>query len=103
MSSRPKSLLKTLRRKRNSRRRFRPRLCGVRKRLTNTADGGRVQVGISQKLQALKSLIPARDGEMKTERLFKETAEYIVFLRAQVEILQRLIEFYGTDEKQKSV
>ncbi|XP_010259452.1 PREDICTED: transcription factor UPBEAT1 [Nelumbo nucifera] len=103
MSSRPRSLLRTPRRKRSLRRQSRSRLCGARKCLRNVVNGGRVQMGISEKLETLKNLIPARQGEMKADRLFKETAEYIVFLRAQVQILQRLIDFYGTDEKQKVV
>jgi hypothetical protein len=48
-------------------------------------------------LEALKNLIPAHNGEtVNPDQLFKETAEYIVLLRTQVVILQRLVEFYGS-------
>ncbi|CAH8312959.1 unnamed protein product [Eruca vesicaria subsp. sativa] len=64
----------------------------------------------SAKLQALKSLLPPsetnktdqnRDVEEKlnsgeTEQLFQETADYIVRLRNQVVVLQKLIEIYGS-------
>jgi hypothetical protein len=53
---------------------------------------------LSQKLQALKNLIPSHNGdEVKTDELFKETADYIVFLRTRVLILQKLIEIYGNN------
>jgi hypothetical protein len=34
---------------------------------------------------------------VKTDELFKETADYIVFLRTRVLILQKLIEIYGNN------
>ncbi|KAK4271929.1 hypothetical protein QN277_020548 [Acacia crassicarpa] len=51
---------------------------------------------LSGKLQALKKLIPGQSGEtIKADRLFQETADYIVLLRTRVVILQKLIEYYG--------
>ncbi|XVE83691.1 hypothetical protein DITRI_Ditri16bG0106900 [Diplodiscus trichospermus] len=53
---------------------------------------------VSDKLEALKSLIPrVQDGSdetVKAEQLFKETADYIIVLKTQVFVLQKLIEFY---------
>ncbi|KAM7266942.1 hypothetical protein ACFE04_009108 [Oxalis oulophora] len=56
---------------------------------------------VADKLEALKNLINPNGGggggEMvKSEELFKETADYIVMLRTQVAILQKLIHFYGS-------
>ncbi|MED6137491.1 hypothetical protein PIB30_065532, partial [Stylosanthes scabra] len=60
---------------------------------------------VSQKLEALKNLIPSKNYNnnshssmvmMKpTDRLFQETADYIISLKTMVVILQNLIEFYG--------
>ncbi|CAJ1947094.1 unnamed protein product [Sphenostylis stenocarpa] len=52
---------------------------------------------LSQKLEALKNLIPTTNSEeeaVKPDQLFKETADYIVLLRARVVVLQKLIEYY---------
>ncbi|XP_021912135.1 uncharacterized protein LOC110825900 [Carica papaya] len=65
---------------------------------------------LSHKLRALKNLIPAQNdvagGEnVRAEKLFEETADYIILLRTQVVVLQRLIEFYGSgadDQKQNA-
>ncbi|KDP27231.1 hypothetical protein JCGZ_19930 [Jatropha curcas] len=89
------SLGKTPRRRRTStcQRRF-------RKAKRSTINGGRTcfsKSKVSEKLEALKNLIPANNGEtVKAEQLFQETADYIVLLRTQVFVLQRLIEFYGS-------
>ncbi|XVE68281.1 hypothetical protein DITRI_Ditri09bG0055100 [Diplodiscus trichospermus] len=59
---------------------------------------------VSDKLEALKSLIPrnVRNGSNyeidKAEQLFQETADYIVVLKTQVFVLQKLIEFYDDDD-----
>ncbi|KAK7381254.1 hypothetical protein VNO78_33811 [Psophocarpus tetragonolobus] len=56
---------------------------------------------LSQKLEALKNLIPtSHSGEevVKPDQLFKETAEYIVLLRTRVVVLQKLIEYYGNSD-----
>ncbi|XWS40981.1 hypothetical protein CRYUN_Cryun17cG0041800 [Craigia yunnanensis] len=57
---------------------------------------------VSDKLEALKSLIPhhvhnGSDEIVKTEQLFQETADYIIVLKTQVFVLQKLIEFYDDD------
>ncbi|XWS32956.1 hypothetical protein CRYUN_Cryun22dG0035400 [Craigia yunnanensis] len=56
---------------------------------------------VSDKLETLKSLIPhVQDGSnevVKTEQLFQETADYIIVLKTQVFVLQKLIEFYDDD------
>lgn len=54
--------------------------------------------GVDERLQVLKELIHG-EGEMKADMIFKETADYIVFLRGQVHILQRLVDFYASDDK----
>ncbi|CAN8273178.1 unnamed protein product [Cochlearia groenlandica] len=64
---------------------------------------------LSEKLKALKSLLPPstttttteEEEEEKcdggeTEELFQETADYIVRLRNQVVVLQKLIKIYGS-------
>lgn len=54
---------------------------------------------VSDKLEALKNLIPPHDGEIvKPDQLFQQTADYIVLLRTQVVILQKLVDFYGSTE-----
>lgn len=53
---------------------------------------------VAERLEALRNLVPARTGSAKekeketaTDRLFEETAEYILLLRSQVAVLQRLV------------
>ncbi|CAH8277504.1 unnamed protein product [Arabidopsis lyrata] len=68
----------------------------------------------SEKLQALKSLLPPATTTEKsrqdayveedsdsgeTEQLFQETADYIVRLRTQVMVLQKLIEIYRSSDQ----
>ncbi|CAL9224273.1 unnamed protein product [Arabidopsis halleri] len=68
----------------------------------------------SDKLQALKSLLPPAttteqtrqdayveedSGSGETEQLFQETADYIVRLRTQVMVLQKLIKIYGSSDQ----
>ncbi|XP_052197123.1 uncharacterized protein LOC127804310 [Diospyros lotus] len=62
-----------------------------------TAGCGGVECSsVSDKLEALKSLIPAQHGgDIKAEQLFQQTADYIVLLKTQVLILQKLVDFYG--------
>ncbi|XP_057443562.1 uncharacterized protein LOC130735661 [Lotus japonicus] len=93
--------------KRATNRRRRQQHHQQRRRRTNSPSIGRsfktmVQVEskskLSQKLQALKDLIPTHNGEMvKPDQLFKETADYIVLLRTRVLVLQKLIEYYGNN------
>lgn len=70
-------------------------------------DGGDGRIGpctsVSEKLEALKQLIPANNGEIKADQLFKETADYIVLLRTQVFVLQKLVDFYGSNTDQNPV
>ncbi|KAM0001508.1 putative transcription factor IBH1-like, bHLH domain-containing protein [Helianthus debilis subsp. tardiflorus] len=59
---------------------------------------------VSDKLEALKNLIPAQETDgsdsvstaSSADQLFKETADYILLLRTQVSILQKLVDFYGS-------
>ncbi|XVF16735.1 hypothetical protein REPUB_Repub10bG0057700 [Reevesia pubescens] len=58
---------------------------------------------VLDKLEALKTLIPhhLQNGSndiIKAEQLFQETADYIIVLKTQVFVLQKLIEFYDGDE-----
>ncbi|WVZ14737.1 hypothetical protein V8G54_012303 [Vigna mungo] len=59
---------------------------------------------LSQKLEALKNLIPTtnttEEEAVKPDQLFKETADYIVLLRTRVVVLQKLIEYYGNNSTQ---
>ncbi|KAG6473354.1 hypothetical protein ZIOFF_067269 [Zingiber officinale] len=56
---------------------------------------------VAQRLEALRSLIPQRDSGAKEEaaaaadRLFEETAEYILLLRTKVAVLKRLVDVYS--------
>ncbi|KAG6424005.1 hypothetical protein SASPL_114414 [Salvia splendens] len=51
---------------------------------------------VSDKLEALKSLIPTDTDEIKPDQLYEETANYIVLLKTQVFVLQKLIDFSGS-------
>ncbi|CAH1437578.1 unnamed protein product [Lactuca virosa] len=63
---------------------------------------------VSDKLEALKNLIPAQENDRaastttatatasSADQLFQETADYILLLRTQVSILQKLVDFYGS-------
>ncbi|KAL3844609.1 hypothetical protein ACJIZ3_002012 [Penstemon smallii] len=55
---------------------------------------------VSDKLETLKNLIPSHKPETKPEQLFQETADYIVLLKTQVLVLQKLIDFYGSSQNQ---
>lgn len=69
----------------------------------------------TEKLQALKSLLPPtkmteqdrhvdeKSDNGETEQLFQETADYIVRLRNQVVVLQKLIEMYGSSDQTEDV
>ncbi|EOY03640.1 Transcription factor bHLH151, putative [Theobroma cacao] len=63
---------------------------------------------VSDKLKALKSLIPhvpnGSNEIVKAEQLFQETADYIIVLKTQAFVLQKLIEFYdGSRNEQQNV
>ncbi|CAK9162982.1 unnamed protein product [Ilex paraguariensis] len=87
----------------NSHRRFcRP------KKSSNTVVNDRTgsSSSVAEKLKALRNLIPAaaeNKGEIKGDQLFQETADYILLLRSQVLVLQKLVDFYGSCEGQKAV
>ncbi|PWA88043.1 hypothetical protein CTI12_AA125330 [Artemisia annua] len=55
-----------------------------------------------EKLEALKNLVPAQEidtaatSTTAADQLFKETADYILLLRTQVSILQKLVDFYAS-------
>ncbi|KAI3722459.1 hypothetical protein L2E82_33497 [Cichorium intybus] len=63
---------------------------------------------VSDKLEALKNLIPAQDNDKSgptttttdaassADQLYQETADYILLLRTQVSILQKLVDIYGS-------
>ncbi|KAF6165134.1 hypothetical protein GIB67_000718 [Kingdonia uniflora] len=107
MSSKPGSLITNLQRRarRSSWKISNPLLRKSFKNIRRTKT--QQEVVVLEKLEALKNLIPAEKGEvMKTDKLFEQTADYIVFLRTQVEVLQRLVEFYDgssrpSDQKEK--
>ncbi|KAG5535181.1 hypothetical protein RHGRI_023087 [Rhododendron griersonianum] len=86
----------TRRRQNSQRRRLRRAQNSSR---TAAATGGSCSSVVSDKLEALKNLIPAHaNGERKPDQLFQETADYIVLLKTQVLILQRLVDFYGSNQ-----
>ncbi|RDX72633.1 hypothetical protein CR513_47845, partial [Mucuna pruriens] len=58
---------------------------------------------LSQKLEALKNLIPTHNGQtVKPDQLFKETADYIVLLRTRLLLLQKLIQYYGNNNNNEN-
>ncbi|KAM1954311.1 hypothetical protein FF2_023501 [Malus domestica] len=108
MSSAPGNYLKATlagRRRTTSRRRLVSRRGRAPVRKFN--NGGRKRrclKAVSAKLETLKSLVnPTQVGKtLKADEFFQETADYIVLLRTQVVILQRLVEFYGSSEKENA-
>ncbi|PIM98019.1 hypothetical protein CDL12_29505 [Handroanthus impetiginosus] len=97
MGSKPKTMVsaavKRLRRRSpSSNRRLRKRQVCHRK----SADGA----SVSHKLEALRNLIPSQKAEIKPDQLFQETADYIVLLKTQVFVLQKLIDFYGSQPQE---
>ncbi|KAL3640195.1 hypothetical protein CASFOL_011808 [Castilleja foliolosa] len=63
-------------------------------------DGG---ASVSDKLEALKNLVPSENNsEIKPDQLFLETADYIVRLKTQVFVLQKLIDFYGSQQPEEN-
>ncbi|URD97394.1 hypothetical protein MUK42_31492 [Musa troglodytarum] len=55
---------------------------------------------VKERLRALRKLIPRKTDSVKeketaTDRIFEETAEYILLLRAQVEVLKLLVDFHS--------
>ncbi|TMW98724.1 hypothetical protein EJD97_003575 [Solanum chilense] len=60
---------------------------------SSNAAGDDNSISISEKLEALKQLLPVNNGELKADQLFEETADYIVLLRTQIFVLQKLLDF----------
>ncbi|KVI09071.1 hypothetical protein Ccrd_012550 [Cynara cardunculus var. scolymus] len=62
---------------------------------------------VSDKLEALKNLIPAQEVDgaapSSADQLFQETADYILLLRTQVSVLQKLVDFYGSSSSSSSL
>ncbi|XAR71293.1 hypothetical protein NMG60_11028489 [Bertholletia excelsa] len=56
--------------------------------LSTNAQQSKCSSSLSDKLEALRSLIPSPNREKKANQLFQETAGYIVLLKTQVLILQ---------------
>ncbi|XP_057981215.1 transcription factor UPBEAT1 [Malania oleifera] len=112
MSLRPKSvarssLLRTrrgVRRLTCFRRTSKARL--LRRARSSFVNGGRRRSSaVSEKLEALKNLIPSHHHDRqitKPDLLFQETADYIVLLRTQVAVLQSLIHFYGSSDQKEN-
>ncbi|CAL9084267.1 hypothetical protein MUK42_31746 [Musa troglodytarum] len=54
---------------------------------------------VAERLQTLRTLIPPKPDVVKeaaaSDRLFKETADYILLLQTQVEVLKRLVDIYS--------
>ncbi|KAI3462889.1 hypothetical protein Pfo_019552 [Paulownia fortunei] len=94
--SMPTASMRKLRRKsyNSSRRLSKPE--ARHRRATNIGGGS----SVSDKLEALKNLIPSENPEMKPDQLFEETADYIVLLKTQVFVLQKLIDFYGSQPQE---
>ncbi|KAM7510130.1 hypothetical protein LguiB_009005 [Lonicera macranthoides] len=81
------------RRKPNSRRQLSRRHSN--KTASTNGGGASACSSVSDKLEALKSLLPAHTGgDIKADELFEETADYILMLRTQVSILQTMVDFY---------
>ncbi|KAL0332144.1 UNVERIFIED_CONTAM: hypothetical protein Scaly_2115900 [Sesamum calycinum] len=81
-------------------RRLRRRSSNSKRRPAEACIGGGESSSVSDKLEALRNLIPSQDAEIKAEQLFKETADYIVLLKTQVLVLQKLVDFYGAPQPQ---
>ncbi|KAL7094669.1 hypothetical protein ACP275_11G118100 [Erythranthe tilingii] len=71
----------------------------TRHRRAGDVDGG-AAASVSDKLEALKNLVPSDNVEIKPDQLFQETADYIVLLKTQVLVLQKLIDFYGSQPQE---
>ena len=90
-------------RRRRSRRPNARLCCRVRRGSRSFGNGGDSSSKVSDKLEALRSLVPVHNGDIQADQLFQETADYIVLLRKQVVILQRLIQFYGSGHEENAV
>ncbi|KAF4397626.1 hypothetical protein G4B88_027366 [Cannabis sativa] len=94
------SVMRRTRRRGGRRIKPRSRGCVARRSCNN---GGGTCSKVADKLEALKNLIPTHEEEtVKPEQLFQQTADYIVLLRTQVVILQKLVDFYGSGEAENT-
>ncbi|KAJ8486551.1 hypothetical protein OPV22_019036 [Ensete ventricosum] len=62
---------------------------------------------VKERLHALRKLIPRKTDSVKeketaTDRIFEETAEYILLLKAQVEVLKLLVDFHSPSCMEKN-
>ncbi|GER49334.1 sterol regulatory element-binding protein 1 [Striga asiatica] len=62
-----------------------------------TAAAGEV---VSDKLETLRNLIRSQDAGENPDQLFREAADYIVLLKTQVFVLQKLVGFYGAQPQE---
>ncbi|XP_061992705.1 transcription factor IBH1-like [Rosa rugosa] len=72
-------------------RRRRPSAVGGRR--LRVGGGGRTSRTVRVKVKKLQMLIPGGRG-LEAERLFRHTADYIMYLRLQVDVLQALSKIY---------
>lgn len=74
----------------------------LRKRQVSRHIGGAASSSsVSGKLAALRNLIPSENAaDTKPDQLFRETADYIVLLKTQVLVLQKLVDFYGSQSQE---
>ncbi|KAL8044180.1 hypothetical protein ABFS82_08G030000 [Erythranthe guttata] len=79
-----------------------PRVLSSSHRRRSTHIGGGASV--SDKLDALRNLVPSQNAEMinPDQDLFEETADYIVLLKTQVLVLQKLVDLYGSNTPQEN-
>ncbi|XP_050379975.1 uncharacterized protein LOC126797380 [Argentina anserina] len=113
MSSTPGNLKATLAGRTKARRRLRStRGCDPKagRSFSNGGEGGgrralKCSKVVSAKLETLKNLIPngksSSASAVQADKLFQDTAEYILLLRTQVVVLQKLIEVYGSSGTEK--
>ncbi|KZV42768.1 hypothetical protein F511_07465 [Dorcoceras hygrometricum] len=73
-----------------------PQAC--HRRTAHIGDG----TSVSEKLEALKNLIPSQSSDIKPDQLFQETADYIVLLKARIFVLQNLIECCGSSQLEEN-
>ncbi|KAH6791211.1 hypothetical protein C2S51_006217 [Perilla frutescens var. frutescens] len=92
----PTAVRRLRRRLSNSSTRLRKRQLSCHRSSTGTG----CATSVSGKLAALRNLIPSENADAKPEQLFRETADYIVLLKTQVLVLQKLVDFYGSQSQE---
>ncbi|XP_057771164.1 transcription factor UPBEAT1 [Salvia miltiorrhiza] len=97
----PTAVGRLKRRLSNSSRRLRKRqLCPRSSTHIGGAAAAAAASSVSGKLAALRNLIPSAIADTKPDQLFRETADYIVLLETQVLVLQKLVDFYGSQSQE---